>query len=146
VAVEGGSYGGYMVLASMVHFSDRLACAVDIVGISNFVTFLKNTSPYRQDLRRVEYGDERKIGEFLEKISPLTNAARIKKPLFVIQGKNDPRVPWTEAEQIVKIVRANGIPVWYQMATNEGHGFSKKDNRDYMEYSIINFFQEFLLK
>jgi dipeptidyl aminopeptidase/acylaminoacyl peptidase len=146
VAVEGGSYGGYMVLASMVHFSDRLACAVDIVGISNFVTFLKNTSPYRQDLRRVEYGDERKIGEFLEKISPLTNAARIKKPLFVIQGKNDPRVPWTEAEQIVKIVRANGIPVWYQMATNEGHGFAKKDNRDYMEYSIINFFQEFLLK
>jgi len=146
VAVDGGSYGGYMVLASMVLFSDRLACGVDIVGISNFVTFLKNTSPYRQDLRRVEYGDERIIGEFLAKISPLTNAVKIKKPLFVIQGKNDPRVPWTEAEQIVKIVRANGLPVWYQMATNEGHGFAKKDNRDYMEYSIINFFQEFLLK
>jgi dipeptidyl aminopeptidase/acylaminoacyl peptidase len=146
VAVLGGSYGGYMVLASMVHFSDRLACGVDIVGISNYVTFLKNTSPYRQDLRRVEYGDERVIGEFLNKISPLTNAVKIKKPLFVIQGKNDPRVPWTEAEQIVKIVRANGLPVWYQMATNEGHGFAKKDNRDYMEYSIINFFREFLLK
>jgi dipeptidyl aminopeptidase/acylaminoacyl peptidase len=146
VAVLGGSYGGYMVLASMVHFSNRLACGVDIVGISNFVTFLKNTSPYRQDLRRSEYGDERIIGEFLAKISPLTNAAKIKKPLFVIQGKNDPRVPWTEAEQIVKIVRANGIPVWYQMATNEGHGFAKKDNRDYMEYSIINFYREFLLK
>jgi dipeptidyl aminopeptidase/acylaminoacyl peptidase len=146
VMVVGGSYGGYMVLASMVHFSDRLAGGVDVVGISNWVTFLKNTSPYRQDQRRAEYGDERVIGEFLNKISPLTNAVKIKKPLFVIQGKNDPRVPWTEAEQIVKIVRANGIPVWYQMATNEGHGFSKKDNRDYMEYSIINFFREFLLK
>jgi dipeptidyl aminopeptidase/acylaminoacyl peptidase len=146
VAVYGGSYGGYMVLASMVHFSDRLACGVDAVGISNFVTFLKNTSPYRQDLRRVEYGDERVIGDFLTKISPLTNAKKIKKPLFVIQGKNDPRVPWTEAEQIVKIVRENGVPVWYQMATNEGHGFAKKDNRDYMEYSVVNFFREFLLK
>lgn len=146
IAVMGGSYGGYMVLASMVHFSDRIACAVDIVGISNFVTFLKNTSAYRQDLRRVEYGDERVIGDFLMKISPLTNAEQIKKPMFVIQGKNDPRVPWTEAEQIVKKVRANGVPVWYQMGTNEGHGFSKKDNADYMNYCVVSFFQQFLLK
>ncbi|MBN2135483.1 MAG: S9 family peptidase [Acidobacteria bacterium] len=146
VAVFGGSYGGYMVLASMIKFSDKIKCAVDIVGISSFVTFLKNTSPYRQDLRRAEYGDERVIGEFLESISPLTHANKIKGPLFVIQGKNDPRVPYTEAEQIVKTVRENGIPVWYQLATNEGHGFSKKDNRDFMNYSIIKFFQEYLIK
>lgn len=146
VAVTGGSYGGYMVLASMVHFSDRLACGVDVVGISNFVTFLKNTSGYRQDLRRVEYGDERVIGDFLNGISPLTNASKIRKPLLVVQGKNDPRVPWTEAEQIVKTVRANGVPVWYQMATNEGHGFAKKDNSDYMYYTITRFLEEFLLK
>lgn len=146
VAVFGGSYGGYMVLASMVHFSDRLACGVDIVGISNFVTFLENTSAYRRDLRRVEYGDERKIGEFLDKISPSTNAHKIKKPLFVIQGKNDPRVPASEAEQIVKTVRENNVPVWYQLATNEGHGFRKKYNRDFMYFSVIRFFQQYLLK
>lgn len=146
VAVFGGSYGGYMVLASMVHYSNRLACGVDIVGISNFVTFLKNTSAYRRDLRRAEYGDERKIGDFLNKISPSTHASKIKKPLFVIQGKNDPRVPASESEQIVKTVRANKVPVWYQLATNEGHGFSKKYNRDFMYYSILRFFQEYLLK
>ncbi len=141
VAVYGGSYGGYMV-----HFSDRLACGVDIVGISNFVTFLKNTSAYRRDLRRAEYGDERKIGEFLNKISPSTHAYKIKKPLFVIQGKNDPRVPASESEQIVKTVRNNKVPVWYQLATNEGHGFRKKYNRDFMYYSILLFIQEYLLK
>ena len=146
VAVVGGSYGGYMVLASMVHFSDRLACGVDVVGISNFVTFLKNTSGYRQDLRRAEYGDERVIGDFLNDISPLTHASKIGKPLFVVQGKNDPRVPWTEAEQIVKTVRASGVPVWYQLATNEGHGFAKKDNSDYMYCTASRFIEEFLLK
>ncbi len=146
VAVMGGSYGGYMVLTSMVHDSSRLACGVDIVGISNFVTFLKKTSPYRRDLRRAEYGDERKIGEFLNRISPSTNAQKIKKPLFVIQGKNDPRVPLGEAEQIVKTVRKNNVPVWYQVGTNEGHGFRKKDNRDFMFYAIVRFFQEYLLK
>lgn len=146
VAVFGGSYGGYMVLASMFHFNDRLACGVDIVGISNFVTFLKNTSAYRRDLRRAEYGDERKIGEFLNKISPTTNAHKIKKPLFVIQGKNDPRVPASEAAQIVETVEKNKVPVWYQLATNEGHGFSKKDNRDFMNYSVIKFLKEHLIK
>jgi dipeptidyl aminopeptidase/acylaminoacyl peptidase len=135
-----------MVLASMFHYSDRLACGVDIVGISNFVTFLKSTKAYRQDLRRAEYGDEREIGEFLNKISPTTNAHKIKIPLFVIQGKNDPRVPWTESQQIMETVRKNGVPVWYQLATNEGHGFAKKDNSDFMYYSIVKFFQEYLLR
>jgi dipeptidyl aminopeptidase/acylaminoacyl peptidase len=145
VAVYGGSYGGYMVLASMVHYSDRLACGVDIVGISSFVTFLKNTSAYRRDLRRAEYGDERKIGDFLNKISPLTNSHKIKKPLLVIQGKNDPRVPLTEAEQIVATVKKNNVPVWYLMATNEGHGFRKKYNSDFMYYAVTRFLQEYLL-
>ena len=146
VAVYGGSYGGYMVLASMVYYSDRLACGVDIVGISNFVTFLKNTSAYRRDLRRAEYGDERKIGDLLNKISPLTNAHKIKKPLLVIQGKNDPRVPLSEAEQIVATMKKSNVPVWYLMATNEGHGFRKKYNSDYMYYAIVRFLQEYLLK
>jgi dipeptidyl aminopeptidase/acylaminoacyl peptidase len=146
VVVYGGSYGGYMVLSSMTHYSDRLAAGVDIVGISNFVTFLKNTSDYRRDLRRAEYGDEREIGDFLQKISPTTNARKISKPLLVIQGKNDPRVPLSEAEQMVKTLRQSEVPVWYLMATNEGHGFRKKDNRDFMNYTVIRFLEEFVLK
>ena len=108
VAVYGGSYGGYMVLASAVYYSDRLKAAIDIVGISNFVTFLTNTQDYRRDLRRVEYGDERdpKMRAFLEKISPNNNVDKISVPMFVAQGENDPRVPVTESEQIVESLRA----------------------------------------
>ena len=146
VAVYGGSYGGYMVLASLVHYSDRLACGVDIVGVSNFVTFLENTSAYRRDLRRVEYGDERKIRDFLTRISPLTNAHKIKRPLLVIQGQNDPRVPLSEADQIVDTMKKNKVPVWYMIGLNEGHGFSKKDNRDYMYFTVVRFLQEYVLK
>lgn len=148
VAVTGGSYGGYMVLASMTHFNDRIKCGVDIVGISNFVTFLTNTQDYRRDLRRVEYGDERdpKMNEFLQKISPTTNAHKITKPLFVVQGLNDPRVPYTEAEQIVDIVRKNGGEVWYLLAKDEGHGFRKKTNRDFYIWSEVLFLEKYLLK
>ena len=148
VAVYGGSYGGYMVLSSAFHYSDRLKCAVDIVGISNFVTFLNTTESYRRDLRRAEYGDERdpKLHEFLLSISPLNNVQKIKTPLFVIQGKNDPRVPVTEAEQIVKAVRSNGGEVWYLLATDEGHGFKKKENRDHYEAAVSLFFQKYLLQ
>ena len=133
IAVYGGSYGGYMVLASMTNFNDRIACGVDVVGISNFVTFLENTKEYRRDLRRPEYGDERdpKMREFLHRISPTTNARNITKPLFVVQGLNDPRVPVTESEQMVREIRENGQEVWYLMAKDEGHGFDKKFNRDY---------------
>ncbi|NWF51276.1 MAG: S9 family peptidase [Ignavibacteriaceae bacterium] len=147
VAVTGGSYGGYMVLASMTHFNDRLKCAVDIVGISNFVTFLTNTQDYRRDLRRVEYGDERdlKMNEFLQKISPTTNAHKITKPLFVVQGLNDPRVPYTEAEQIVDIVRKNGGEVWYLLAKDEGHGFRKKTNRDFYIWAEVLFLEKYLV-
>ena len=148
VLVTGGSYGGYMTLAVSTHYADRIAGAIDVVGISHFVTFLNNTESYRRDLRRVEYGDERDpaMKAHLEKISPLTNAAKIKKPLFVIQGKNDPRVPYTEAEQVVATVRAGGTPVWYLRAENEGHGFQKKDNQDYQFYATVLFMQQTVLK
>lgn len=147
IAVMGGSYGGYMTLASLVHFGDRLRCGVDVVGISSFVTFLKNTQDYRRDLRRVEYGDERDpaMAEFLQRISPLTNVDKIRKPLFVVQGQNDPRVPVTEAEQMVKAIRAQGGTVWYLMAKDEGHGFAKKKNADFQFLSTILFFREHLL-
>jgi dipeptidyl aminopeptidase/acylaminoacyl peptidase len=148
VAVYGGSYGGYMVLAAMTNYPERIRCGVDIVGISNFVTFLENTKEYRQDLRRVEYGDERDpdMRAFLQNISPTSNADKIRSPLFVAQGENDPRVPASEARQIVTAVEDNGIPVWTLFAKDEGHGFRKKNNRDYFNWSTILFFQEFLLK
>lgn len=125
VMVMGGSYGGYMVLASLMHFSDRLACGIDIVGVSNFVTFLENTADYRRDLRRAEYGDERipEVRAFLESISPANHADRITAPLMVVQGANDPRVPVGESRQMVAAVRANGFEVPYIEGANEGHGF-----------------------
>ena len=148
IAVTGGSYGGYMVLASMIRFADLLRCGVDVVGISNFLTFLKNTQDYRRDLRRAEYGDERddRMRTHLETISPTTNVRKITKPLFVVQGKNDPRVPLTEAEQMVKALRDQGNQVWYLMAKDEGHGFAKKKNTDFQFLSTILFFQEHLMK
>ena len=146
VGVFGGSYGGYMVLASAVHYSDRLKAAVDIVGISNFVTFLENTQDYRRDLRRVEYGDERdpEMRAHLEKISPLNNISKISVPMLVIQGQNDPRVPVTEAEQVVAALRAQGETVWYMNALNEGHGYRKKENRDIYQQAVVLFFREHL--
>jgi dipeptidyl aminopeptidase/acylaminoacyl peptidase len=137
-----------MVLSSMTHFNERLACAIDVVGISNFVTFLENTQAYRRDLRRVEYGDERipEMKKFLNKISPTTNANKITKPLFVVQGLNDPRVPASEAEQIVKVVRENHGSVWYLLAKDEGHGFRKKSNIDYYNNAIVLFLEEYLVR
>ncbi len=148
VIVTGGSYGGYMSLAVATTYSDRIQGAIDIVGISNFVSFLERTEGYRRDLRRVEYGDERdpKMREFLLKISPLNNAEKIKKPLFVVHGKNDPRVPLNEAEQIVATVQKNGTSVWFLMAKDEGHGFAKKANADFQFYATVLFVKQFLLK
>jgi dipeptidyl aminopeptidase/acylaminoacyl peptidase len=133
VAVTGGSYGGFMVLSSLTHFGARLKAGVDIVGICNFNTFLKNTSPYRVDLRRAEYGDERdeKMRAVFERISPANQADKIVSALLVCHGKNDPRVPFSEAVQIAAMVRARGRTVWTVFADNEGHGFAKKDNADY---------------
>ena len=147
VMVAGGSYGGHMTLAVAYLYSPRIRGAVDVVGPSNLVTFLENTSGYRRDLRRVEYGDERdpKMRAFLEKTAPMTNAEKIQKPLFVIQGYNDPRVPRSESEQMVARIRKVGTPVWYLMAKDEGHGFAKKSNRDYQFYATVLFMTQFLL-
>ena len=147
VGVIGGSYGGYMVLSSLMHYSDRIRAGVDVVGISHFGTFLKNTENYRRDLRRAEYGDERDpaMARVFEQISPLNHAGKITSPLFVAQGRNDPRVPYTEAEQIVKAVRTNGQPVWFLMYADEGHGFSKKANSDWFGAATILFWQQHLL-
>jgi dipeptidyl aminopeptidase/acylaminoacyl peptidase len=124
----------------------RFAAGVDIVGISNFVTFLENTSGYRRDLRRVEYGDERDpaMRAHLQKISPLTNAARIAKPMFIVQGFNDPRVPYTEAEQMLAALRRNNLEVWFMMAKDEGHGFAKKSNQEAQREAETLFFQKIL--
>ncbi len=148
VAVIGGSYGGYMSLATMTHYSDKLKCGVEIVGISHFGTFLRNTQQYRRHLRRAEYGDESdpKMWDFFETISPLNHADKIRVPMLVAQGKNDPRVPYTESEQIVAKVRANKGEVWYLLADDEGHGFAKKPNRDYFDYATLLFLERYLLK
>jgi dipeptidyl aminopeptidase/acylaminoacyl peptidase len=146
VVVSGGSYGGCMSLAVAVHHGDRIAGAIDDVGISHFVTFLTHAESYRRDLRRAEYGDERDpaMREFLDRISPLTQAHRIRKPLFVIQGRNDPRVPYTEAEQVVERARADGTTVWYLRAENEGHGFARKENADFRFYAMVRFLETVL--
>jgi len=147
VGIWGGSYGGYMVLAAMIHYNDRLHCGIDEYGISNFVTFLKSTGEYRQDVRRTEYGDERdpKMREFLNRISPLTNAERIRGPMFIVQGLHDPRVPVSEAEQIVKAIRKNDVDVWYLLAEDEGHGLSRKSNRNFFQQALVLFLEKYLI-
>jgi dipeptidyl aminopeptidase/acylaminoacyl peptidase len=132
----------------MTHYNDRLKCGIDLVGISNFVTFLENTEDYRRDLRRVEYGDERdtEMREFLTGISPSTNAHKITKPMFIAQGLNDPRVPVGESEQIVSAIRNNKGSVWYLLAKDEGHGFRKKSNSDYYTNAVVYFLENFLLQ
>ena len=136
-----------MVLASMFRFNDRLKAGVDIVGISHFVSFLENTKDYRRDLRRAEYGDERDpaMRTFLDEIAPLHHASEIKAPMLVLQGANDPRVPASEAEQIVKALRGNKIEAWYVLAKNEGHGFAKKDNQELVAVITFEFFRKFLV-
>ena len=148
IMIMGRSYGGYMTLATAFHYADRIKCSVDIVGISNFNTFLKNTEEYRRDLRRAEYGDERdsKMAAFFDKTAPLNNTDKIKKPMFIIQGTNDPRVPVTEAMQMRDKLKAQGNTVWYLEAKDEGHAFKKKANIDYVRLAIIRFMQEYLVK
>jgi dipeptidyl aminopeptidase/acylaminoacyl peptidase len=147
IMVTGGSYGGHMTLAVACNYADKIRCALDIVGPSNLVTFLERTEGYRRDLRRVEYGDERdpKMREFLEKIAPRNHADKITKPLFVVQGKNDPRVPAAESEDMVNVIRKQGTPVWYLLADDEGHGFRKKKNSDYQFFATILFMKKYLL-
>jgi dipeptidyl aminopeptidase/acylaminoacyl peptidase len=147
VAITGASYGGYVALASAVHYSDRLRGVVDRFGISNFVTFLENTQDYRRDMRRLEYGDERdpEMRAFLQRISPLNNVEKIAVPLFIQQGRNDPIVPNSESEQMVNALREAGQTVWYMNALNEGHSYDKKENRDLFEQATVLFLQKYLL-
>lgn len=132
VAVYGQSYGGYMSLASMTHYSDRLVGGVERYGISDFATFLNRTEAYRRDNRRAEYGDERdpEMREVFARIAPMNNVRRITKPMLVMQGANDPRVPQSESDQIVARLRENGVEAWYVLFADEGHGFLKKPNND----------------
>jgi dipeptidyl aminopeptidase/acylaminoacyl peptidase len=147
IGVIGGSYGGYMTLASSFHYSDRLKAAVDRVGISNFVTFLENTQDYRRDSRRAEYGDERdpEMRAFFERTAPLNNVDKIKIPMLIVQGQNDPRVPVTESAQVVSALREQGQSVWYMNAMNEGHGYRKKENTDIYQQATVLFFREYLV-
>ncbi|HVO58129.1 MAG TPA: S9 family peptidase [Dongiaceae bacterium] len=148
IAVTGGSYGGHMTLAIATFYSDRIKCSVDIVGMSNLVTFLEHTEAYRRDLRRVEYGDERdpKMRDFLEKIAPMNNIAKIRKPMLVVAGKNDPRVPVSESEQIVAALKKQDTPVWFILGKDEGHGFRKKVNQDFQFYATVEFLKRYLLQ
>ncbi len=145
--LTGGSYGGYMCYAAATNYGDKLRANLCVVAISNFVTFLENTQDYRRDLRRVEYGDERDPAQRkkLMEISPLTRVADIKKPLFVVTGANDPRVPASEADQIVAAIRKNGGAAWHLVGTNEGHGFAKKENADYNFWASLLFWKQYLL-
>jgi dipeptidyl aminopeptidase/acylaminoacyl peptidase len=147
VMVTGTSYGGFMTLAVATHYSDRIACALSIVGISNLVTFLERTESYRRDLRRAEYGDERdpQVRAFMERIAAVNNVGNITKPLFVVSGRNDPRVPLSEGEQMVKAARTRQAPVWYLVGNDEGHGFAKKKNQDYLFYASVAFVKQYLL-
>jgi len=147
VAAYGGSYGGYLTLATAAFYPERIRSAVDVVGISRIPSFLEHTADYRRDLRRAEYGDERDpaVREVQERISPLHRAAAIRAALYVIQGRNDPRVPQSEAEQIVVAVRGAGREVWYLLALDEGHGFQKRDNRDYLLTTTVLFLERTLL-
>jgi len=147
IMITGGSYGGFMTLAVSYMYSDKIRCSVDLVGISNFNTFLRNTEAYRRDHRRAEYGDEREpeMTAFFDRTAPLNNTDKIKKPLFIIQGGNDPRVPASESIQMKEKIIENGGIVWFLMAKDEGHGFRKKGNQDFQFYSTIEFIKQFLL-
>jgi dipeptidyl aminopeptidase/acylaminoacyl peptidase len=147
VMVTGGSYGGHMTLVTASLYADRIACALDVVGMSNLATFLEHTESYRRDLRRVEYGDERDstVRAFMERTAPLNNVDRMTKPLFVVSGANDPRVPKSEADQMVAAVKQRGTPVWYLVGLDEGHGFAKKKDQDFQQYATVAFIRQYLL-
>jgi len=147
IMITGGSYGGYMTWAIAYEYNDKICCTLPIVGPSNLVTLLEHTEAYRRDLRRVEYGDERdpKTREYLEKTAPLNNSEKIRKPVFAVVGKNDPRVPWTESRRMLDKLRSNGIPTWFLMANDEGHGYAKKKNQDFQFYATVMFVRQFLL-
>ncbi len=143
----GGSYGGHMTWATAAFYNDKIRCAMPIVGMSNLVTFLEHTEAYRRDLRRVEYGDERdpEMRAYLEKIAPMNHLDSMHKPIFAVVGKNDPRVPWSESRQILDKLNLQGTPTWFLMANDEGHGYAKKKNQDFLFDAEVMFIQKYLL-
>jgi dipeptidyl aminopeptidase/acylaminoacyl peptidase len=145
--VTGGSYGGHMTWAVAAYYNDRIRCALPVVGMSNLVTFLEHTESYRRDLRRIEYGDERdpQMRAYLEKIAPMNHLEGMHKPIFAVVGKNDPRVPWTESRQILDKLKAQGTPTWFLMANDEGHGYAKKKNQDFLFNAEVLFVKQYLL-
>ena len=147
IMASGGSYGGHMTWANAAFYNDKIRCAMPIVGMSNLVTFLEHTEAYRRDLRRVEYGDERDpaMRAYLEKIAPMNHLDSMHKPIFAVVGKNDPRVPWTESRQILDKLNAQGTPTWFLMANDEGHGYAKKKNQDFLFDAEVMFIQKYLL-
>jgi dipeptidyl aminopeptidase/acylaminoacyl peptidase len=147
VGVSGGSYGGFMSLAVQANYNDRIKCGIDVAGISNIVTLLRSHQGHPRDSSRAEFGDERdpEMRAYLEKVSPLSGAERIRTPSLIVQGQNDPRVPISEAEQMVAAVRKNGMPVWYVVGTNEGHGFARKANQDFLQAVEVEFLRRYLL-
>jgi dipeptidyl aminopeptidase/acylaminoacyl peptidase len=148
VMLQGQSYGAYLALASATHYGARIRGVVSEHGVSNLASFVANTEGWRRDVMRAEYGDERdrKIRAFMEKTAPINNVQKIKKPLLIVHGKNDPRHPASEAESFVQAAKKAGAPVWYLLAKDEGHGFVKRANRSYKLYTTILFVKEFLLK
>jgi dipeptidyl aminopeptidase/acylaminoacyl peptidase len=147
IMVAGGSYGGHMTWAVSAFYNDRIRCAMPVVGMSNLVTFLEHTEAYRRDLRRAEYGDERDpaMRAYLEKIAPLNHLDAMRKPIFAVVGRNDPRVPWTESRQIIDKLNAQGTPTWFLVANDEGHGYAKKKNRDFLFNAEVLFIDRCLL-
>jgi len=148
IMVLGGSYGGHMTWAVSAFYNDKIRCALPIVGMSNLVTFLEHTEAYRRDLRRVEYGDERdpQMRAYLEKIAPMNHLDAMHKPIFAVVGENDPRVPWTESRQILDKLNAQGTPTWFLMANDEGHGYAKKKNQDFLFDAEVMFVKTYLLE
>ena len=142
LSLLGGSYGGFMVLAGLAFFPDLWCAGVDICGIANFRTFLANTGPYRREWRMAEYGDPATDGDFLDEISPVHHAERIRAPLLVIQGANDPRVPVDEAEQILAAVRRGGGVAEYLAFPDEGHGIVKLPNRLRAYEAVVEFLKQ----
>lgn len=148
IMILGGSYGGHMTWAVSAFYNDKIRCAMPIVGMSNLVTFLEHTEAYRRDLRRVEYGDERdpQMRAYLEKIAPMNHLDAMHKPIFAVVGQNDPRVPWSESRQIIDKLNAQGTPTWFLMAKDEGHGYAKKKNQDFLFDAEAMFVQTYLLE
>ena len=148
IMVQGASYGGYLALSSAIAFSDQIKGVMSECGISNFLTTIQGTREWRKPIQRAEYGNERdqKIKKFMELTAPVNNSNKIKMPLFIIHGKNDPRVPYKESESIVTAAKKSGIIVWYILANDEGHGIYKSPNYEYMMCSLALFLKEHILK